>query len=47
MSAHSRHDIIDKVQNLLESRLPEREGSWSGVAKDNQRLINDVFWDKP
>ena len=42
--AHRRHDISDKVWNLLEPHLPGREGSWGGQAKDNRLFINAVFW---
>ena len=42
--AHRRHDITDKVWNLLESRLPGREGNWGGIVKDNRRFNNAVFW---
>ena len=42
--AHRRHDISDKVWNLLEPHLPGREGVWGGKARDNRRFINAVFW---
>ncbi len=42
--AHRRHDISDKVWLLLEPHLPGRAGSWGGVAQDNRRFINAVFW---
>lgn len=42
--AHHRHDISDHVWGLLEPWLPGREGSWGGVAHDNRRFINAVFW---
>ena len=42
--AHRRHDITDKVWNLLEPHLPGREGSWGGIATDNRRFVNAVFW---
>ena len=32
---HRRHDISDKVWNLLEPHLPGREGVWGGRARDN------------
>lgn len=42
--AHRRHDISDRVWNLLEPNLPGRKGAWGGVAKDNREFINSVFW---
>lgn len=43
-AAHRRHDISDRVWNLLEPHLPGRPGSWGGVAQDNRLFINAVFW---
>jgi transposase len=42
--AHRRHDISDKVWKKIESHLPGRRGSWGGIAEDNRRFINAVFW---
>ena len=42
--AFRRHAISDKTWALLEPHLPGREGSWGGVAQDNRRFINGVFW---
>ena len=42
--AHRRHDISDRVWNLLEPHLPGREGVWGGRAIDNRQFINAVFW---
>ena len=42
--AHRRHDISDKVWNLLEPHLLGRKGTWGGNAKDNRQFINAVFW---
>ena len=42
--AYRRHDISDRVWQLLEWHLPGRRGVWGGVAKDNRRFINAVFW---
>jgi len=42
--AYRRHDISDRVWVLLEPHLPGRAGSWGGIAKDNRRFINAVFW---
>lgn len=41
--AHRRHDISDKVWQLLEPHLAGRKGSWGGIAKDNRRFINAVL----
>ncbi len=43
-AAHRRHDITDRVWNILELHLPGREGVWGGVAKDNRQFIDAVFW---
>ena len=42
--SHRRHDISDKIWELLASHLPGREGVWGGIAKDNRLFINAVFW---
>lgn len=42
--AYRRHDIPDRVWELLESSLPGRKGAWGGTAKDNRLFINAVFW---
>ena len=39
-----RHDISDRHWELLEPHLPGRAGVWGGVAQDNRRFINAVFW---
>lgn len=39
-----RHDISDEFWKKLEPLLPGRKGSWGGVAQDNRRFINAVFW---
>ncbi len=44
MDSHRRHDISDYVWSLLEPHLPGRQGTWGGLAKDNRRFINAVFW---
>lgn len=41
---YRRHDITDRVWQLLEPRLPGREGAWGGKARDNRLFINAVFW---
>jgi transposase len=43
-SAQHRHDLTDKNWALLEPHLPGREGSWGGIAQDNRKFINAVFW---
>ena len=43
-SAIHRHDISDQVWALLEPHLPGKTGDWGGVAHDNRRFINAVFW---
>ena len=42
--AYERHDISDRVWELLEPLLPGRSGSWGGVAQNNRRFINAVIW---
>ncbi len=42
--ARRRHDISDRVWNLLEPHLPGRKGASGRVAEDNRRFINAVFW---
>ena len=44
VQAHRRHDISDRIWFLLEPHLPGRSGSWGGVAEDNRRFINAIFW---
>ena len=39
-----RHDINDKVWELLEPMLPGQEGQWGGIAGDNRKFLNGVFW---
>ena len=39
-----RHDISDKVWELLKPLLPGQRGLWGGIAKDNRNFINAVFW---
>jgi transposase len=40
----NRHDISDSVWALLEPHLPGQEGQWGGIAEDNRRFLNGVFW---
>ena len=39
-----RHDISDAVWSLLEPHLPGQRGQCGGIAQDNRRFINGVFW---
>jgi transposase len=39
-----RHDISDRVWELLEPHLPGRKGTWGGIAKDNRIFINAILW---
>jgi len=43
-AAYHRHDISDKVWLLLAPHLPGQAGQWGGIAEDNRRFINGVFW---
>jgi transposase len=43
-SAPRRHDISNFIGELWEPYLPGREGSWGGIAHDNRRFLNAVFW---
>ena len=42
-ASYHRHDINDKVWELLEPHLPGQRGQWGGIAQDNRRFINAVF----
>jgi len=44
MTAHRRHDLSDELWAKLEPHLPGRAGNWGGVARDNRRFLNAVFW---
>lgn len=39
-----RHDISDQVWSLLEPLMLGQKGQWGGIAKDNRKFINGVFW---
>ena len=39
-----RHDNSDKAWAILEPMLPGQRGQWGGIAEDNRRFINGVFW---
>jgi len=43
-NAHRRHDISDRVWEVLEPHLLGRKGTWGGNARDNRLFINAVFW---
>ena len=42
--AHRRHDISQKIWDLLEPHLPGNSGSVGRPASDNRLFINAVFW---
>ena len=39
-----RHDITDKIWELLSPHLPGQEGQRGRAAEDNRRFINAVLW---
>lgn len=41
---HRRHDISDRVWELLEPLLPGAPGKKGWPAKDNRMSLNAVFW---
>ena len=41
--SYRRHDISDRVWNLLEPLFPGRVGSWGGVAQDNRQFVMRFF----
>ena len=43
-ASYHRHDINEKVWELLEPHLPGQRGQWGRIAQDNRRFINAVFW---
>ena len=43
-SDYRRHDITDEVWSKLKPHLPGQRGQWGGIAQDNRRFINAVFW---
>ena len=45
--AHRRHDISDRVWEILEPLLPGGKGKTGRPAQDNRRFINAVFWNAP
>ena len=43
IAVHRRRDISDSIREKPEPRLPGREGSWGGGARDNRRFVDAVF----
>ena len=43
-AAYHRHDIANDVWEKLAPHLPGQPGQWGGIAEDNRRFINAVFW---
>ena len=43
MEAYQRHDISDRVWELLKPNLPGQKGGWGRAAHDNRRFINAVL----
>ena len=41
---YHRHDISDEVWEKLRPHLLGQRGQWGGIAEDNRRFINAVFW---
>ena len=39
-----RHDISCKAWALIEPHMLGQRGQWGGIAEDNRRFINAVFW---
>ena len=39
-----RHDISDEKWALIAPHLPGQRGQWGGIAHDNRRFVNAVFW---
>jgi len=39
-----RHDVSNEIWALLEPNLPGQAGQWGGIAEDNRKFINAVFW---
>jgi len=43
-TAIHRHDIADKAWALIEPHMLGQKGQWGGIADDNRRFVNAVFW---
>lgn len=44
LNLQRRHDISDEMWAIIEPHLPGQKGQWGGIAKDNRKFINAVFW---
>jgi len=44
MDIQKRHDISDEMWAKISPILPGQKGQWGGVAHNNRRFINAVFW---
>ena len=44
LNLQRRHDISDEMWAIIEPHLPGQKGQWGGLAKDNHKFINAVFW---
>ena len=44
MHDYHRHDISNEMWELLEPHLPGRKGQHGGIARDNRKFINAIFW---
>lgn len=44
MEGYHRHDLSDAAWRQLEGKLPGQRGQWGGIAQNNLRFINGVFW---
>ena len=42
--SYNRHDISDKLWELVEPHTIGNKGTWGGNAKDTRLFINAVFW---
>ena len=42
--AYQRHDISDKMWDKLSPLLMGQPGQWGGIAQDNRKFLNAVFW---
>ncbi len=40
----NRHDMTDKMWKVLKPLLSGQRGQWGGIAQDNRRFLNGVFW---
>ena len=43
-ASYHRHDIDDRSWDLIKDLLPGQRGQWGGIAEDNRRFIDGVFW---